>query len=339
VTNRSPRDRDRSQTLVRRDALGLLVFVLLLLWLAPALSRAQGADSLVMSWTAPGDDGDVGRAAVYELRIATFPLTAATFGSGLLVPGTPDPATAGSRETFVVRGLTRGTSYWLGIRTMDDAGNWSAVSNIVSFDWPPDAAPPAAPTGVSAEVLPGGTPSVRVSWGANAEADLAGYRVYRATAAAGPWQRVGSTLQAATEWTDTQLPAGSDALWYSVSAYDRSGGEGARSATSHVVLSSGLTAAPVAWDLQASYPNPARVGVTMRLPVAIPAGGGPARVELLDGAGRLVRRFELSGYPAGIRELAWDGTNDAGRPCAPGVYRAILVAPGRTRSIFVARVP
>lgn len=339
MTTRGRCDRDRSQSLVRRDALGLFVFVLLLLWLAPALSRAQGADSLVVSWTAPGDDGDVGQAAAYELRIATSPMTAASFGSGLVVPGTPDPATAGSRESFVVRGLTRGASYWLGIRTMDDAGNWSAVSNIVSFSLAPDAAPPAAPAGVSTQVLTGGTPSVRVAWAANAEADLAGYRIYRATSASGPWQRVGSTLHVATNWTDTQLPAGSDALWYSVSAYDRSGGESARSATSHVVLSSGLTAAPVAWDLQASYPNPARAGATMRLPVAIPAGGGAARVELLDGAGRLVRRFDLSGYSAGIRELAWDGTNEAGRPCAPGVYRAILVAPGRTRSIFVARVP
>lgn len=339
MTFGSRRDRDRSHTLVRRDALGLLVLVLLLLWLAPALSRAQGADSLVVSWTAPGDDGNVGRAALYELRLAVVPMTAANFGSALVVPGTPEPATAGTRQTHVVYGLTRGTNYWLGLRTMDDAGNWSPVSNIVAFSWPPDAAPPAAPSGVSAQMLTGGTPSVRIAWAPNAEADLAGYRISRTGAPGGPWQRIGSTLQAGTDWTDSQLPAGADELWYSVSAYDRSGNEGSRSAAAHVVLHSGLALAPLAWDLQASYPNPARVGEPMRIPVAVPAGGGAARLDLLDGAGRLVRRFDLSGLAPGIREVTWDGANDAGRPCAPGVYRAVLVAPGATRAARVARVP
>lgn len=332
------RDRDATQPLVRRDALGLFALILLLLMSAPALSRAQGADSLVVAWTAPGDDGNAGQAAIYELRIATFAMTAASFSSGLVVPGMPDPAPAGTRQSFVVRGLTRGTNYWLGLRTMDEVGNWSAVSNVVAFNWPPDAAPPAAPAGVSAGVV-AGSGSVRVSWSPNAEADLAGYRVYRATSANGPWQRVGSALAAATDWTDAQLPAGVDALWYAVSAFDRSGGEGARSAPARVVLESGLPAAPLAWGLQAAYPNPARLGEAMRIPVAVPATGGDARLELLDGAGRLVRRFDLSGFSPGIREISWDGTNDAGRPCVPGVYRALLVAPGVTRSAFVARVP
>lgn len=333
-----PRDREGSPTLVRRDALGLFVLILLLLWLAPALSRAQGADSLVLNWTAPGDDGTTGRAAIYELRIATFPMTGATFNSGLIVPGAPDPAVAGTRQSFVVRGLTRGTNYWLGLRTMDDAGNWSLVSNIVSFNWPPDAAPPAAPSGVAAQ-LQSDNASIRVTWAANSEADLAGYRVYRATAAEGPWTRVVSVQAVATGWTDQQLPVGADAIWYAVSAYDRSGGEGARSASVQVAIKSGLITAPLAWDLQAPYPNPARVGQAMRIPVAVPSGGGAARLDLLDASGRQVRRFDLGSFAAGIRDVVWDGANDAGRPCAPGVYRAVLVAPGATRSISVARVP
>lgn len=332
------RDRDGSPSLVRRDALGFFVLLLLLLWLAPALSRAQGADSLVVSWTAPGDDGNSGRAAIYELRLATWPLTAATFGSGVIVPGLPDPLVAGTRQSYVVRGLTRGTTYWLGLRTMDDAGNWSGVSNIVSFNWPQDAAPPAAPGGVAAQ-LQGNNASVRVTWAANSEADLAGYRVYRATTPEGPWTRLVSVQAAASGWTDSQLPVGADALWYAVSAYDRSGGEGARSAAVEVVRKSGIVTAPLAWDLQAPYPNPARVGEAMRIPVAVPSGGGAARLDLLDSSGRQVRRFDLGALSPGIRDIVWDGANDAGRPCAPGVYRALLVAPGVNRSLNVARVP
>lgn len=332
------RDRDRSQTLVRRDALGFVALLLLLLWLAPALARAQGADSLVLSWTAPGDDQSVGRASIYELRIAVFPMTPSTFQSGLVVPGMPDPEPAGTRQSLVVRGLTRGTTYWFGMRAMDETGNWSPVSNIVSFSWPPDAAPPAAPAGVVATAQPGAA-TVHVAWSPNAEPDLAGYRVYRAASAGGPWTPVGSAMATATDWTDAQLPAGADMLWYAVSAYDRSGGEGARSAPAEVALNSGLVTAPVAWNLLAAYPNPARVGEPMRIPVAVPNPGGAARLELLDGAGRTVRRFDLAGLAPGVRDVAWDGLNDAGRACAPGVYRAVLVAPGVTKSAFVARVP
>ncbi len=338
MTSGRPRDRESSPTLVRRDALGFFVLLLLLLWLAPALSRAQGADSLVVRWTAPGDDGNVGRAAIYELRIATFAMTAATFGSGLIVPGVPDPATAGTQQSYVVRGLTRGTPYWLGMRTMDDSGNWSLVSNIVAFNWPPDGAPPATPSGVA--VGPGAdNSSVRVTWRANSEGDLAGYRVYRATTPEGPWTRMVSLSALTTGWTDTALPVGVDALWYAVSAYDRSGGEGARSAAMQIVLKSGIANAPLAWDLQAPYPNPARMGEPMNLPVAVPSGGGSARLDLLDGSGRQVRRFDLGTLAPGIHDVVWDGANDAGRPCAPGVYRAVLVAPRVTRSLNVARVP
>jgi hypothetical protein len=332
------RDRDSSRTLVRRDALGLFALVLLLLWLAPALSRAQGADSLVLRWTAPGDDGMAGRAAIYELRVAIVPMTPANFRSGVIVPGFPDPAPGGTQQSYVMRGLTRGITYWFGMRTMDEVGNWSAVSNIVQFSWPPDASPPAAPGAVAGAALPGGS-SVRVTWAPNAEADLAGYRIYRAVAEAGPWTRVASTGASAVEWTDTQLPAGVDELWYAVSAFDRSGGEGARSAAAQVSLKSALTAAPLAWGLEAAYPNPANGAEVTRIPVAVPAGGGAARVDLLDGAGHQVRRFDLGGASPGIIEVRWDGTNESGRACAPGVYRAVLVAPGATRVVLVARVP
>jgi hypothetical protein len=338
VTFGRRRDRDRSRTLVRRDALGLGALLLLLLWLAPALARAQGADSLLVRWTAPGDDGNVGTAAYYELRLSTSQITAANFSSAAIVPGTPDPLPAGTSQAFMIRGLTRGTSYWLAMRTMDESGNWSAISNIVRFDWPQDAAPPAAPTNVAAVAGQGGT-LVRVSWSANTEPDLAGYRVYRAVAEAGPWTRVATPAANSVVWSDTNLPADVGALWYRVSAVDRSGNEGARSAAIEVSLQSPLGSAPVAWGIEAVYPNPATAAQVSHLPVTVPAGGGAAHVDLLDGTGRLVRRFDLSSSAPGAVTLSWDGTNEAGRPCAPGVYRAVLEAPGVMRFVLVARVP
>jgi hypothetical protein len=332
------RDKDRSRTLVRRDALGLLALVLLLLWLAPALARAQGADSLVLHWTAPGDDGNTGTAAIYELRMAVIPLTATNYTSGLQVPGMPAPAPAGTPQSYTLYNMTRGTTYWFVLRTMDEKGNWSGPSNIVQFNWPTDTSPPATPTGVSAGLIPS-TPYVRVSWTPNAEPDLAGYRVYRATAPEGPWTRLVSTSVTASSYVDAQLPAGADVIYYAVSAFDRSGGEGPRSGTVSAALKAGLPGAPLAWDLQAPYPNPAKIGETMRLPIAVPQSGAAAHLDIIDGSGRQLRRFDLSGASPGIFEVTWDGLNGAGRACAPGVYRAILSAPGATRSLPIARVP
>ncbi len=299
------RDRDRSRTLVRRDALGLAALALLLLLSAPALCRAQGADSLVVRWTAPGDDGNVGTAAYYELRVAMSPLTPSNFLNGLVVPGTPDPSPAGTRQTFVVRGLTRGVTYWLAMRTMDETGNWSAVSNIVRFDWPPDAAPPAAPNGFAGALATGWVR--RALLVAQLEADLAGYRVYRALDPAGPWSRVATVGATVEQWNDTSLPAGADKLWYAVAAYDRSGGEGARAAALEVSLKSPTSPAPLAWGLEPAYPNPARGGALMRIPVDVPATGVAARVDLLDAAGRLVRRFDLGGAAPGVHTVRWTG--------------------------------
>ena len=201
----------------------------------------------------------------------------------------------------------------------------------------PDAAPPAAPTGLAGALSGGGY--VALSWSPNAEPDLAGYRVYRALDAAGPWSRVATLGPTVEQWNDTTLPAGADKVWYAVAAYDRSGGEGARAAAIEVSLKSPTAPAPLAWGLEPAYPNPARVGALVRIPVDVPAAGGAARLDVLDASGRLVRRFDLAGFAPGVHTVLWDGRNEAGRECAPGSYRAVLEAPGASRALLLARVP
>ena len=61
--------------------------------------------------------------------------------------------------------------------------------------------------------------TVRLSWTAGVDADLAGYVVYRATGA-GPWMRVGSVPAPATTFTDREVPAGT--YRYAVTARDTS---------------------------------------------------------------------------------------------------------------------
>jgi hypothetical protein len=96
---------------IRRAA--LLAAALLLLGLAPVIARAQGAgsDTLTLAWTAPGDDGTIGRATSYDIRWSTAPITNANFTSATAVASPPAPANSGARQQVVVRGLTRGTTY------------------------------------------------------------------------------------------------------------------------------------------------------------------------------------------------------------------------------------
>jgi hypothetical protein len=88
------------------------------------------ATPFTISWTAPGDDSLVGRASCYDLRYSSVPLTAATFNRAAQITGLPAPAPAGTAESFVVSGLSDAVSYYFAIKTEDDAGNWSAMSNV-----------------------------------------------------------------------------------------------------------------------------------------------------------------------------------------------------------------
>lgn len=87
-------------------------------------------NSLTLTWTAPGDDGNNGTAAEYDIRYATSNIDNETWGFATQVSDEPAPGPAGSNETFVVGGLTPATTYYFALKTGDDAGNWANLSNI-----------------------------------------------------------------------------------------------------------------------------------------------------------------------------------------------------------------
>ncbi|MBI4655891.1 MAG: VCBS repeat-containing protein [Elusimicrobia bacterium] len=87
-------------------------------------------DGSVLSWAAPGDDGNIGKAASYDLRMANVSITNEnTFVTAINIPNIPAPKVAGSTETFTVTGLVGGASYYFALKTVDEAGNVSGLSN------------------------------------------------------------------------------------------------------------------------------------------------------------------------------------------------------------------
>jgi len=108
-------------------ACGLMVAV------APVPPAAAAATSVTLHWTAPGDDGMSGRAQSYVLVRSLFPITAANFSLATVISGVPAPKTAGSAELFTVTNLFPNTGYYFAIKTVDDAGNVSAISNLAHY--------------------------------------------------------------------------------------------------------------------------------------------------------------------------------------------------------------
>ena len=99
-----------------------------------------------------------------------------------------------------------------------DALRVDALRITYTESGPVDTTPPLAPTGVFASA---GDGLVELTWSANAEPDLAGYIVYRATDVAGPFDRITGSTLTGTQYTDTAVTNGST-YYYRIEAQDTS---------------------------------------------------------------------------------------------------------------------
>ena len=85
-----------------------------------------------LTWTAPGDDGPYGVAALYDIRYDTTPITEYSYVAATTISGEPVPGVYGAAQTVTVTGLDPDTYYYFALRTMDEAGNYSGLSNVVA---------------------------------------------------------------------------------------------------------------------------------------------------------------------------------------------------------------
>ena len=115
-----------------------------------------------------------------------------------------------------------------------------------------DTTPPAAPTGL---VAVGGDARVDLDWFDNAEADLAGYRVYRSTTSGSGYGQISAGLVTASQWADTSVSNGTT-YYYVVAAVDTSGNVSSTSAEDFATpTGSGGGGAGTAWINEFHYDN------------------------------------------------------------------------------------
>jgi hypothetical protein len=149
---------------------------------APPRLEAQPGDRQVrIVWDAPPtlvDGSPAPGDLVYDIFRAIAP--GAPGGRSLNV----EPLTA---LQYVDLAVQNDVTYHYAVRARLASGGAQSLPSVVATATPEDATPPAQPRGLVA-VLAG--PSVRLAWQAVADADVAGYLVYRSTWRAGATRRL-----------------------------------------------------------------------------------------------------------------------------------------------------
>jgi len=101
--------------------------------------------SIGITWTAPGDDGNVGIANIYSIRYAPDSLTLINDWDNcpgcIIVSDPPVPDTAGTCQELTITNLQPNEQIYIAIKTADEIGNWSEISNILSVLTPAGQAP------------------------------------------------------------------------------------------------------------------------------------------------------------------------------------------------------
>ncbi len=115
-------------------ALGVLVVSLVAAsWTPAGAAGGPSTHSVTLEWTAPGDDSLVGTAHLYDIRYSRTPITDANYNISPRVNAYLLPGPAGTKQRLTIFGLTPGIQYFFAMRSCDAAGNWSRISNIVSY--------------------------------------------------------------------------------------------------------------------------------------------------------------------------------------------------------------
>ena len=96
---------------------------------------------VTLLWTAPGDDGSMGRATVYTMRYSRNYLGSDTVSwwlKGTEVTSLPTPSRSGAADSVEVTLPDWGATYLFILTACDEAGNCSGWSNVTTATTAPE---------------------------------------------------------------------------------------------------------------------------------------------------------------------------------------------------------
>ena len=122
--------------------------------------------TLTLLWTSPGDDGTEGRAWRYDVRRSSEPIDEDSWPNATTIRGEPAPSPAGRTELFLLLGLGATERYFFSLRTEDEWGNLSALSNVAEAE-PLDRIAPGRVSDLRGEAV--GPLEVELTWTATGD--------------------------------------------------------------------------------------------------------------------------------------------------------------------------
>lgn len=173
--------------------------------------------SVTLNWTAPGDDLSVGTATAYDVRYSTAPVDETNWATALQAAAEPTPDPVGTSQSMTVSGLITETQYYLALKTADEAGNVSSLSNVVSAIT--SVVPPNAPSELTGAPDPA-EPSAKVNlaWTDNSFTEE-GFQIERSTDGGGSYFPLADTPTDTTTYVDGYVSPPGRTYVYRVSAY------------------------------------------------------------------------------------------------------------------------
>lgn len=232
----------------------------------------------------------------YWEALATLPAQRLE-GYGFTAPTTQDSLSGGNPYTaFFVTALTPDIDVF--------------YSSNVDSGYSVDNMPPAPPQPFIAEYVSG---QVTLRWGSNIAADFSKFRLYRGSTMGftpGPANLI--TVTSDTGFVDTTPEAANS--HYKLSAVDTHGNESAFVLASPPATTAVLGSPAPRLSLRQPVPNPSdgqRITVEFNLP-----DDSPARLDMLDVAGRIVRTREVGALGPGGHRLDLTGS----APLRAGLY-------------------
>ena len=302
---------------------------------ADVLATATGTASAHVTWTMTGDDSLTGRAAAVDLRYTTTPLDPTSFLLAAQWPvGAPD--SSGALMQADVTGLQEGRTYFFALRVQDDAGNWSAVSNVDTARTPGQRPGPVSDLRVASQR----DTVVTLRWTATGDDGSAGrpdhYTIVANTVPVTDanfegspllWQRAATADAGAPESLVVTGLSRGKAWYFAVRATDSALNESDLSNVVDALTPMGGALGSRTGMAIAPSTRPSRLPVSFVWQLGERVAGAPVSLTLYDLGGRQLLRVRFGYELAGTWE--WNGRDAESRLVPAGLYFARLESGSR----------
>ena len=255
--------------------------------------------TISLSWTAPGDDGYTGTANKYEGFFGDSVSVSNTTSQKFIIP---NPQVAGSHE-FITLVLDKNQQYYFAVRTKDEVGNLSELSNITQGVTSPifykqiyyiqDTSYVTLKTYPDTSAIPNNIVQFN---GLGIETGYINFKS-NTTIHISPMRRKDNSMDNSVDLTDLSLLIGYLTGWSNVDT----------------------TQAPIAVEsqLNQNYPNPFNPSTNIEFSLQ---KAGNVKITVYNIMGQTVKTLINETKPAGKHIISWDGKDYVGEQVASGLY-------------------